>query len=184
MELLHNGDYLGNTGLSVVRPHDTTTNFLRRGFTAGITDRQTLGRKLLETTLQLSRRRESDLAKGTQPLEVAPQIWSGNYFQDRREHIERVHGAQTVAWNIETGHMTHRIKAGGEFDWVDSTLQLDRRPYTFAGRPGQHPPGGHVQRPELDRYKEPGIRRVCAGSDRIQQQVSKRNRLDDTTGNA
>ncbi len=131
MELLHNGDYLGNTGLSVVRPQDTTTNFMRRGFTAGITDRQTLGKKLLETTLQLSRRRESDLAKGTQPLEVAPQIWSGNYFQDRREHIEQVHGAQSVAWNIETGHVTHRIKAGGEFDWVDSTLQLDRRPYTL-----------------------------------------------------
>ena len=102
MELLHNGDYLGNTGLSVVRPQDTTTNFMRRGFTAGITDRQTLGKKLLETTLRQTAGANPS-PKGTQPLAVAPQIWSGNYFQDRREHIERVHEAQTVAWNLETG---------------------------------------------------------------------------------
>jgi outer membrane receptor protein involved in Fe transport len=131
MELLHNGDYLGNEGLSVIRPHDATTNFFRRGFTLGVTDKQTVGGKLFETTLQFTRRRDSDLAKGTQPLEVAPQLWSGNYFQDRREYVERVHAAQSVAWNKKTGNITHRFKAGGEFDWVQSNLQLDTRPYTL-----------------------------------------------------
>jgi outer membrane receptor protein involved in Fe transport len=131
MELLHNGDYLGNEGLSIIRPHDATTNFFRRGFTLGVMDKQTVGGKLFETTLQLTRRRESDLAKGTQPLEISPQLWSGNYFQDRREHIERAHAAQTVAWNGKTGKLTHRFKAGGEFDWVGSNLQLDSRPYTL-----------------------------------------------------
>jgi outer membrane receptor for ferrienterochelin and colicin len=131
MELLHNGDYLGNEGLSVIRPHDATTNFFRRGFTLGVTDKQTVGGKLFETTLQFTRRRDSDLAKGTQPLEVSPQLWSGNYFQDRREYVERVHAAQTVAWNKKTGNITHRFKAGGEFDWVQSNLQLDSRPYTL-----------------------------------------------------
>src|SRR5215510_13703782 len=83
LELLHNADYLGNEGLSVIRPHDATTNFFRRGFTLGVMDKQTIGGKLFETTLQLTRRRERDLAKGTQPLEISPQLWSGNYFQDR-----------------------------------------------------------------------------------------------------
>jgi outer membrane receptor protein involved in Fe transport len=131
MELLHNGDYLGNAGLSVVRPRDATTNFFRRGFTAGITDKQTVGGKLFETTLQLTRRRDSDLAKGTEPAVISPEVWSGNFFQDRREHDERAHASQTVAWNKATGRLTHHLKAGGEFDWVDSRLQLDRRPYTL-----------------------------------------------------
>jgi outer membrane receptor protein involved in Fe transport len=136
MEMLHNGEYLGNAGLSVVRPQEATTNFLRRGLTVGVSDRHAIGHKLFETTVQWSRRRESDLAKGTRPLEARPDVWSGNYFADRRGHIQRARAAQTVAWDIETDHITHRVKAGGEFDWVDSSLQLDRRPFTILDADG------------------------------------------------
>jgi outer membrane receptor for ferrienterochelin and colicin len=136
MEVLHNGEYLGNAGLSVVRPQAATTNFLRRGWTVGVSDRRAARGKLFETTLQWSRRRESDLAKGTQPLEARPDFWSGNYFSDRRSHLQRARAAQTVAWDIETEHITHRLKAGAEFDWVRSSMQLDRRAFTILDTDG------------------------------------------------
>src|SRR5215468_3717616 len=39
LEMLHNSEYLGNWGLSLARPRETTTNALRRGITVGISDR-------------------------------------------------------------------------------------------------------------------------------------------------
>src|SRR5215468_4113339 len=131
MEFLNNGDYLTNTGLSTARPQGTTTNLHQRGLTAGGADRHVVRGFLFETTAQLTRRNNSDLAKGTQPLEIRPQIWSGDYFQDQRGQDKRVHASQTVAWDKETGGITHRLKAGGEFDWVDSSLELNRRPFTL-----------------------------------------------------
>jgi outer membrane receptor protein involved in Fe transport len=130
LELLHNAEYLGNAGLSIVRPRETTTNSLRRGITLGISDRNIVRGKILETTLQLSRRRNTDLAKGTLPLEARPQMWSGNYFTDEHEQVRRFHAVQTVSWDRESRGLTHRIKAGGEFDWVDSTIQLDHRAFS------------------------------------------------------
>jgi len=129
VEALHNSEYFGNSGLSLVRPLETTTNAMRRGFTLGISNRQVVRGKLLETTLQWTRRRDSDLAKGIRPLEVRPDSWSGNFYNDRRGRVRRFHGSQTVAWEKEGAVLRHRIKAGGEFDWVDSNIQLDRRPF-------------------------------------------------------
>src|SRR5262245_65245029 len=57
MEVLHNAAYLGNSGLSLVRPLQTTTNYLRRAVTIGVTDRQVIRGKLFETTLQWTRDR-------------------------------------------------------------------------------------------------------------------------------
>jgi outer membrane receptor protein involved in Fe transport len=137
MHLLFNADNLTNEGLSVVRPIETTTNFLHRGLTLGVSDRHVVKGKLFETTLQWTRRRESDLAKGTQPLEARPDIWSGNYFQDRIANTDRAHAAQSVAWDKEAGRITHRLKAGAEFDWVDSSLQANRRAFTLFDDQGQ-----------------------------------------------
>jgi outer membrane receptor for ferrienterochelin and colicin len=131
MELLQNGAYFSNEGLSTVRPQEATTNFHQRGFTVGVSDRHVVASKLFETTVQLTRGHDSDLAKGTQPLQAEPQIWSGNYFEDQRAHSKRVRAVQTVAWDEKLGGLEHRFKAGGEFDWVDSILQLDRRPFTL-----------------------------------------------------
>src|SRR5262249_11740215 len=128
-ELLHNSEYLGNWGLSLVRPRETTTNTLRRATTIGISDRHVVQGKLFETDLQWTRRRDSDLAKGTEPLEIRPWLWSGNYNSDERERARRLHAAETVAWDQEATGLKHRLKAGGEFDWVASDIQLDRRPY-------------------------------------------------------
>jgi outer membrane receptor protein involved in Fe transport len=130
-ELLHNGDYLSNVGLSVVRPRVATTNVLSRGMTVGVSDRRVVGRKILETTLQFSKRRDSDLAKGKEPLEIRPEMWAGNYFTDRRDLFKRFHAVQTVAWDKAESGLTHRIKIGGEFDIVRSGVQLDERPFSF-----------------------------------------------------
>jgi outer membrane receptor protein involved in Fe transport len=129
LEALHNSEYFGNAGLSIVRPRETSTNALRRGLTIGVSDRQVVRGKLFETTLQWSHRRDTDLAKGMLPLEVHPEMWSGNFYTDRRGHGRRFHGAETIAWDKRAGELTHRIKAGGEFDWVDSDIQLDRRTF-------------------------------------------------------
>src|SRR5262249_43443342 len=72
VELLHNADYLGNMGLSLVRPRTATTNFMRRGETFGVSDKQIVGSKVIETTVQFTRRRDTDLAKGALPLEIRP----------------------------------------------------------------------------------------------------------------
>ena len=87
MDLIHNTEFLGNDGLSVIRPRETTTNFVRRGTTLGVSERRVIGGKLLETTLQWTHRQYSDLAKGTELLEVRPRLWTGNYFTDRRGHV-------------------------------------------------------------------------------------------------
>ncbi len=131
MHMLHNGAYFGNSGLSVVRPRETTTNFFRRGITLGLSNRQFAKGKLIETTLQWSRRRDNDLAKGTEPLEARPEFWRGHFFTDRRERAKRVHVVQTVAWDAKAGRVTHRFKTGAEVDRVESIVQLDRRPYTL-----------------------------------------------------
>jgi outer membrane receptor for ferrienterochelin and colicin len=127
-EVLHNAGYLGNAGLSLVRPRDATTNSLRRGTTIGLNNRHLIGRKLFETTLQFSRDRDSDVAKGTTPLEIHPDVFLGSWNTDTRTHSQRFHSAQTVTWDTRAG-ITQRIKVGGEFDWVNSDIQLDRRPY-------------------------------------------------------
>ena len=131
MEMLHNSEYLGNVGIGVVRPLETTTNFLRRGNTLAVSDRYIAGGKVLESTVQLSRRHDSDLAKGTAPLEIQPDMWTGNYFADRREHVQRFHTAQSITWERQAFGFAHRIKAGGEFDHVSSSIQLDDRPHSY-----------------------------------------------------
>src|SRR5215831_6512299 len=135
-ELLHNSEYLGNSGLSLVRPRETTTNVLRRGTTVGISDRNVVRRKLFETTIQWTRQRDTDLAKGTEPMEIRPGSWSGNFYTDQRDRARRLHAAETIAWNEEGIGLKHRLKAGGEFDWVASDIQLDRRPFDFYDEQG------------------------------------------------
>jgi outer membrane receptor protein involved in Fe transport len=137
LNVLHNGEYLSNTGLSVVRPKETTTNVLRRGTTVGFSDRYSRGRILLETDLQYTRRHDYDLAKGTELLEARPQIWRGNFFTDRNGSTRRFHAAQTVTWQWESGGITHRLKTGGEFDSVSSNLRLDRRPFLLFNEAGE-----------------------------------------------
>jgi outer membrane receptor protein involved in Fe transport len=129
LDLLHNAEYLSNAGLSITRPRDATTNTLRRGATLGISDRQAVHGLLLESIFQWTRRRDSNLAKGTSPLEIRPGLWQGNFFSDQRGRSQRYHIAQTVAWETKTGGLAHRLKAGAEFDHVISNLWLDRRPY-------------------------------------------------------
>jgi outer membrane receptor protein involved in Fe transport len=136
LDVLHNSEYLGNAGLSLVRPRDATTNLLRRGVTVGLSDRYVAGERIFETTLQWTQSHGTDLSKGMQPLEVRPDTWLGNFYSDRRGHNRRFHGMETVAWDVRKGRITHRIKAGGEFDWVDSSLQLDRRPFTILDENG------------------------------------------------
>src|SRR4030095_3943214 len=50
-EVLHNSEYLGNWGLSLLRPRETTTNILRRGTTIGISDRNVVRGNLFGTTI-------------------------------------------------------------------------------------------------------------------------------------
>jgi len=135
-EVLHNSEYWGNWGLSLVLPRETTTNILRRGTTFGISDRNVVRGKLFETTIQWTRQRDTDLAKGTEPMEVRPGSWSGNFYSDQREHARRVHAAETIAWTEEGIGLKHRLKMGGEFDWVASDMQWDRRPFSFYDEQG------------------------------------------------
>ena len=129
LSVLHNSAYNGNAGLSLTRPLEATTNSLRRGVTIGVSDRHVIKNKLLETTLQWTNDRDSDLAKGIRELEVRPDVWSGNYYSDLRGNAKRFRGTQTIAWDKQVFGFTHRIKAGGEFDWVSSDIQLDRRAF-------------------------------------------------------
>jgi outer membrane receptor protein involved in Fe transport len=129
LNVLHNAAYFGNAGLSLVRPLETTTNALRRATTIGVSDRNVVGGKLIETTFQWTRDRDTDLAKGMKPLEVRPDLWAGNYYSDQRGQVERLRGVQTIAWDRQTAGLTHRIKAGGEFDWVNSKIELERRAF-------------------------------------------------------
>src|SRR5215475_7713085 len=121
-EVLHNSEYLGNSGLSLVRPRETTTNVLRRGITVGISDRNVVRGKLFETTIQWTRQHDTDLAKGTDPMEIRPGSWSGNFYTDQRERARRLHAGETIAWDEEGIGLKHRLKAGGEFDWVASDI--------------------------------------------------------------
>jgi len=136
VDLIHNTEFFGNNGLSIVRPRETTTNFVRRGTTLAVSERRIIGGKLLESMIQWSSRHDSDLAKGTDLLEIRPQLWTGNYFSDQRGHVQRWHAAQSIVWQQQIGGFTHRIKAGGEFDYVDSSLQLDRRRFELFNESG------------------------------------------------
>jgi outer membrane receptor protein involved in Fe transport len=136
LHVLHNSDFLGNMGLSIFRPPETTTNSLRRGTTFGISNRQMVRGKLLETILQSSRRRETELAKGDKFLEARPEGWRGNFFSDRWAQNNRFHVAQTIAWEKPAGRVLHRFKAGGEFDEVLADLQFERRPFFIFGGAG------------------------------------------------
>src|SRR5215510_7133271 len=52
LDVLHNSEYFGNSGLSLIRPRDATTNLLRRGVTVGVSDRYAGRGRIFETTLQ------------------------------------------------------------------------------------------------------------------------------------
>ena len=127
VNFLHNSEYYGNLGLSPSRPLEATTNFLRRGATIAVSDRAMIGKGVvLETVIQGSRRHESDLPKGLVPMEAHPEGWRGNFFAEQRGRTSRIHFAQTAAWE-KVGVLTHRFKAGFEFDAVDSQLSYERR---------------------------------------------------------
>jgi outer membrane receptor protein involved in Fe transport len=121
VDLLHNSEFYGNTGLSLVRPRDATTNVLRRGITLGVSDRRLARGLLWESIFQWTRHRDSELAKGPHPMEVWPDLWRGNFYTDRRGNDQRFHIAQTVAWN--------GWKAGVEFDHITADLWLMRRDF-------------------------------------------------------
>ena len=120
-DLLHNSEFMGNLGLSTLRRQEATTNLLRRGITLGVSDRRLAHGAIWESLFQWTKRRESDLAKGSRPLEVWPDLWRGNFYVDQLGHDQRLHAAQTVAG--------HRLKAGFEFDYIVSNLWLTRRPF-------------------------------------------------------
>lgn len=136
LNLIQNFEFFGNYGLSTARPVETTTNFLRRGTTLAASDRHVRGRTLLESIFQWTRRRDSDLAKGATLLEVRPEIWRGNFPYDRHGRNQRFHAAQTIAREFPSRGMTHRFKAGAEFDHVESNLEIDRRPFRFLNEMG------------------------------------------------
>ena len=129
MSLLNNSEYYGNLGLSHLRPLESTTNFLRRGTTSAVSNRNVVSGTLLETTVQWTHRRDSDLAKGTSMLLVRPTGWTGNFFADRRGRTDRFHGRQLASFERKWNNIVHRIKVGGEYDYVISDLNLDRRPF-------------------------------------------------------
>jgi outer membrane receptor protein involved in Fe transport len=129
--LLNNSEYFGNFGLSQSRPLEATTNVLTRGTTAGVSNRSLVRGTLLETIVQWSHRRQTDLAKGTKPLEILPSGWRGNFFSDRRSRSDRFHVGQTITWERTTGGISHRFKGGGEFDYAISDLTIDRRPFQY-----------------------------------------------------
>ena len=123
LNVLHNSEYYGNLGLSPGRPVEATTNYLRRGLTTALSDRVTVARTLVETIVQWSRRRDSDLPKGVRPMEAYPEGWRGNFFIESRSLTKRLHFAQTINWEASK----HRFKTGFEFDDVDSDRYLKRR---------------------------------------------------------
>jgi outer membrane receptor for ferrienterochelin and colicin len=137
VDVLHNTEFYGNNGLSAIRPRGTTTNFVRHGTTLAVSERRILRGKLLESIVQWTRSHDSDLAKGNRPLEIRPEEWTGSYYADRRGYIQRWHAAQSIAWDRETGGLMHRFKLGGEFDNVNSTLQLDRRSFDIFNAAGE-----------------------------------------------
>jgi outer membrane receptor protein involved in Fe transport len=54
-------------------------------------------------------------------------LWTGDYYADERGYDQRWHASQSIAWEKRIGGLTHRFKAGGEFDYLNSSLELDRR---------------------------------------------------------
>src|SRR5262249_11821717 len=124
-----NNEFYGNLGLSTLRPQEATTNLLRRGTTAALSNRNIMHGMLFDTTVQWTHRRETNLAKGDQELIVAPTGWTGNFYSDELGHDDRLHLGQTVAGEYKTGHIQHRWKLGAEYDFITSSLQLNRRPY-------------------------------------------------------
>src|SRR5438876_11451706 len=126
VDLLHSTEYFGNNGLSIVRPRETTTNFVRRGTTLAVSERRIIGGKLLESMIQWSSRHDSDLAKGTDLLEIRPQLWTGNYFSGQRGHVQRWHEPNWIVWQQQIEGLTHRIKAGGELVDLDWTPHRNR----------------------------------------------------------
>ena len=127
LNLLHGSLFLGNLGLDVRRPLETTTNFLDRNTTVAVSNRKASGRALLEGRFQWTRQRETQLAKGTQPLEIRPAGWTGNFFGDTEDRNERFSFRQTLAWEISGTNVTHRFKLGGEFDYVRAEESARRR---------------------------------------------------------
>jgi outer membrane receptor for ferrienterochelin and colicin len=129
LSLLNNSSYFGNAGLSPLRPLEATTNYLARGTTAAISDRNILGGAIFETTVQWTHARDSDLAKGTQMLVAKPNGWSGNFYSDRRGRTDRFHVAQAVTKEKTWKGIVHQFKVGGEGDYVISDLTMARRPF-------------------------------------------------------
>jgi outer membrane receptor protein involved in Fe transport len=129
LSLLSNSAYFGNAGLSPLRPLEATTNFLQRGTTAAVSDRDIIGGAIFETTVQWTHARDSDLAKGTRMLVAKPNGWSGNFFADRRGRTDRFHVGQTVTKERTWKGIVHQFKAGAEGDYVISDLTMTRRPF-------------------------------------------------------
>ncbi len=159
MSLLNNSEYFGNLGLSPLRPLEATTNYLKRGTTAAVSNRNIVRGTLLETTVQWSHRRDSELAKGTSMLLVRPTGWTGNFFADRRGRNDRFRASQVVAIERTWAKRVHRMKFGAEADYVISDLAMPRRPFQIRDDKGRLQLGVRFEGPDSaeSRNREAGF---------------------------
>ncbi len=117
-----------NATLNTFRPPEATAGLKQGGWSAGLLDRFALSPNVVIETTIAGRRFEIEVnPEGLEPLTIAPQTESGNYFNTSERHVRSFQWVESISltrnWRGE-----HVIKTGADVQWARFEGTSENRP--------------------------------------------------------
>ena len=107
-------------GLNTFNPQEVTPNFKQRGFLWAVNERRILSSKsLIETSFSI-KQFDADVfpSSGTAPMDLSPNINSGNFFNQQSRESRRYETSGTYSFSPPNFAGTHFMKLGGGLSYV------------------------------------------------------------------
>jgi hypothetical protein len=107
-------------GLNTFNPQEVTPNFKQRGFFWAVSERRVLnGKSVLDSSFSI-KQFDADVfpGSGTAPMNLAPDINSGNFFNRQARRSKRYDAVEVYSFNPPDFGGTHSMKIGAGFSYI------------------------------------------------------------------
>ena len=119
----------GFVGLNTFNPQETTPNIKQRGSLFSVSEQAIFAdASFLTSSLSYKTFDVDVFAQGEQPLTLAPEVNSGNYFADTRRQTRRLQWQETYYARTFTLGGQHSLKLGAEFDRTSLSARFRDNP--------------------------------------------------------
>jgi len=117
-----------NATMNTFRPPPATPGLKQEGWSAGLLDRFALSPSVVLETTIAGRRFEIEVdPEGLEPLTIAPQSETGNYFNTQERHVRSFQWVESISL-IRNWRGEHVIKTGVDVQWARFEGTSENRP--------------------------------------------------------